>query len=160
MVKGNNQREWDLDAARDYYETDELFQSFVDKMASRERSPRDKKTTVGSVQTEFGVARNQAIGMLRKFDKVRCGTFKAGRRGHESRLVWSVSPLDVAKQMLGVPEPETVLEATAPNGVEFVEQIFQLRAGVTALVKVPNDTTQGEAEKLANVVKSLWWRKE
>jgi hypothetical protein len=160
MVIESSDRDWDRDAARVHYDTDELFQLFLDKMAGRERSPKDHKTTVESVQSEFRVPRNSAIRMLRKFAAVGCGEFKAGRRGHESRLVWSISPLQVARETRGATQPEIVSEENAPNGVEFIEQTFQLRAGVTAVVKVPNDTTQIEAEKLANVVKSVWWCKE
>lgn len=161
MIAGNNTAEWDRSMALEHYETDELFHAILNKMAGRERSPRDGKTTVESVQSDFGVSRNTAIEVLRKFAAIGCGDFKTGRRGHESRIEWTVSPIVVAKEVRAGVEPTTIPAAsTSAPAVEYVEQPFQLRPGVMAIVKVPKDTTKDEAEKLANVVKSLWWAKE
>jgi hypothetical protein len=100
------------------------------------------------------------------------GTFKAGRRGHPSRIDWaapvgSLCGHDFTEQessALGGIDAEPQNEAESPvktphcvvSGAEaMIEHPFALRPGLRVTLSLPADLTQIEAERLATFLRSL-----
>lgn len=71
-----------------------LFESIV------ERGVEDARTTVDEVIELGDFSRREAIDLLRDLAKAGCGDFKVGRKGHPSRLEWSVDPSHVAMRIV------------------------------------------------------------
>jgi hypothetical protein len=153
----NDSLTWDLARVRKKYANDDNARVFLDKMAERRRAPHGNVTTVDFLQEECGITRAAALDVLRTLAESGCGLFRIGRRGQPSRIVWDISPIAVAQ---AARERETAVSPSPPREsgqTEYVEQRIQLRTNVAAIVKVPNDMRKDEAERLAGIVRNIWF---
>lgn len=72
----------------------ELFDAIL------EAGVEDECTTVDELIERSDATRRDAITFLRDLDAAGCGEFKVGRKGHPSRLMWSVDPSEIARQAI------------------------------------------------------------
>lgn len=169
---GFNQPKWSQMDVRRHYEDDENVRIFLDEMAERQRAPKNNVTSVDSLETDLGISRTGAIEVLRKFAASGCGSFKIGRRGQPSRIAWAVSPIQVAKAVRGpaaADEPQLAPSVSVADGpqnaqdpttTQYIDQRIQLRPDAVVLVRVPANMSKEEAEKLANIVRNLWFHSD
>lgn len=66
--------------------------------------PKEGRTTVEELSEVGGVSRTDAIALLRELANCGCGKFTVGRRGHPSRLEWSVNPAQLSEQLAQLSE--------------------------------------------------------
>ncbi|WP_106390983.1 hypothetical protein [Enhygromyxa salina] len=65
-----------------------------------ERGVDEGRTTVDELTGDGDVGRRDAIALLRSLDEAGCGEFKVGRKGHPSRLEWTVAPAELAARVV------------------------------------------------------------
>lgn len=160
--------DWDRQAMRELYRDSAAAQRILDELAGRHKNPNNGATSVDSLAGQ-GIDRRTAIDLLRAFAENGCGEFRVGRRRKPSRLVWLHSAIEVARdacgggagpQGHGATSPP-VAQAIRPNvatntAIHMIEQRVRIRPGVEAVLQIPEDLTQAEAEKLAGIVTNLW----
>src|SRR5437762_2974863 len=111
---------WNREVVRGLYQSDTNARELFDELARRQRNP--SSTTVEQV-VNMGATRPQAVQLLRALADAKCGTFRTGRRGHESRLEWDVPAVEVAKSVVqSLPSQSLPIPAASMNGDGFVEQ--------------------------------------
>ncbi|HVA49689.1 MAG TPA: hypothetical protein VNH11_25205 [Pirellulales bacterium] len=160
---------WDRQAMRELYRDDSAARHVLDELAARHKNPNRGETSVDSLGAS-GIDRRTAINVLRAFADNGCGEFRVGRRGQPSRLIWLHPAIDVAREAAGGaasptqnnshPQLPAIIphrtSAEASEVVRMIEQRVRVRPGVEAVIRIPEDLTQAEAEKLAGIVTNLW----
>lgn len=84
----------------------------------RARRPDDGRTTVEQLSELGGISRSDAIALLKELEALGYGKFTVGRRGHPSRLEWTVDTVELARSLAqpGLPnlsEPRAAAESGA-----------------------------------------------
>lgn len=160
----------DFSALQRLYQRNAAAMVVLDYFASREKmrwvTPlEDLESKVGALH------RSDLISVLKELEKVGCGQFIVGRRGHQTRFNWSINAVDIAKKISGhqgVDEGEEEEEAAAAEGEEeeeggddeeedeeVVEHRFLLRRDFEVKLSLPASLTRFEAERLADFIKTL-----
>lgn len=153
------------------YSSDPAFRVILDEFGSRQRNQQVTKLDQLLLRLSNagkGVARPDAINVLRKLEEAGCGKFLTGRKGHPTRFEWHYDLVSVAKVATGEvqvveeihPAPQTdngdepeVVEAPLPEGA--IEHKYQLRAGWPVTLALPADLTVREAARLSEFIKTL-----
>lgn len=149
-----------------------------------EQAPNEGRTTVDEAIEFAGISRRHAIDLLRSLAEAGCGEFKIGRKGHPSRLEWTVDVVELATWLEGDPgaddasSPSSGESASAPtqaslalmasesanpgagrgdeaSTTEFVEHVYMLRPKMRLRVSLPEDLSPAEAGVLADWVRNL-----
>lgn len=134
--------------------------AILDYFASRERNWNE--TTIDRLlaklnQDESRVGRGGAIKVLRRLAELGCGRFVAGRKGHATRLEWSVRLVDLGRAAAG----ESVSIEPAPAGDvkepanDLLEHRYRLRKELDVPLRLPADLTAVEAGRLAAFIQTL-----
>jgi len=166
---------WDQQAMRELYSDSAAAKRILDDLAARRKNPNGNMTSVDSLQANYGLSRAEAVEILRAFEDNGCGQFYVGRRGQPSRLEWLHSAIDVARaasmdagveqqvfendqqaRASGDGEGEHASTAQAKPRARTIEQRIRVRQDLDAIIQIPEDLTQAEAEKLARIVSNLW----
>lgn len=84
---------------RKLYAEDEKAKVFLDWMAAKERDWQF--TTIEQVISVIETSRREALELLRKLEIAGCGSFKAGRRGHKTRIEWAYSQVELGRAAAG-----------------------------------------------------------
>ncbi len=141
-----------------HYETDEAARAVFENLAGRERNSWRPSVDLMSRQTNL--SRGQVVRVFRIFESLQLGAFKVGRRGHQSRFEWAVSPLSVGQ--VAAREGEEITDITPEEkavqdgpGAELVEHRFHLRADLPVIFELPKDLSHAEARRLADFLKTL-----
>ena len=151
----------DFKKLRQLYKDKPAARAVLDHLASRERNW--SSTTVDRIQTNVGtnggdVSRADIVGVFRELEASGCGTFKAGRKGWPSRFEWAVQMVSVGQAAAG--ETEKVEEITEEDqgeedGANALRHSFRLRPDVTVTFELPANVTAGEAQRLADFLKTV-----
>lgn len=158
----------DIDRAklRSLYASDPVARAILDHFASGERNWRT--TTVDRIQqnvTSEGadVSRGDVIRVFKALEGVGCGTFKAGRKGWESRFEWIARMVSVGQAAAG--ETDLVEEVTdedlnEENTELSLKHQFWLRLDFTVALELPQNLTAAEATRLSEFVRTLPFHQE
>ncbi|NVB37196.1 hypothetical protein G6O69_37455 [Pseudenhygromyxa sp. WMMC2535] len=96
----------------------------------------EPRTTVDAVAALEGVSRREAVDALRALEGAGVGEFKVGRKGHPSRLEWTVDPEALAE---GVEEGDLselpTLEPAAPAAASAPESKAKAKPKAKAKAK-------------------------
>ena len=154
----------DTSKLRSLYANDATARAILDYLRKMERN-RGVSTVARLISklSDSGVriTRGQVIATLRQLEQLNCGTFKAGRRGKESRIVWQVSSkgvgeaaagmiTEVPKEILAIGETNE-LSADEANGL--LTHRFQLRPQMAVTLELPTDLSAHEAERLEPILR-------
>lgn len=151
----------DAEGLRDLYGQSETARAVLDHAAGRTRNWR-KMSVERIVQILMheghAVSRRDIIEVFKRLEELGCGRFVAGRRGHRSRLEWSVGLVSVGRLASGEAEEiESIDEADAveEGDVELIEHSYQLRPDLRVSLELPSDLSAGEADRLARHIQTL-----
>jgi hypothetical protein len=158
-------------AIRTLYVSDPVAKIILDEFGARQRNQQVTKLDQLLLRLSNagnGVARSDAISILRKLDEAGCGKFLAGRKGHPTRFEWHYDLVSVARAATGevqvveqiqpTPHGENgdgsgVVEVAVPEGA--IEHKYQLRADWQVVLALPSDLTSREAGRLSDFIKTL-----
>lgn len=145
----------DLEGLRRLYSEHATARGFLDCIANRPNN--QSQTTVDRTldvlaENEIPASRQQVIEIFRNLETLGCGVFKHGRRGHRSRLEWSVPCIGVAQAATG--ESHEVGEYE-DEPVELLTHSYFLRPDMPIEIDLPVDMTLEEAKRLAAFVETL-----
>ena len=141
------------------YEESDTYRVFFEDLAKKRR--HISKIDVDLAVRKTSGNRKEIIELFRKLEELGAGEFKVGRRGHESRLEWSVDSRAVGKVAAGEPveieqvedfQDEDILEEE-DDGLTRHE--FRLRKGLMVSFELPDDLTSDEAQRLGTFLSSL-----
>lgn len=140
---------------RTLYRVDETASAFFDWFNSRGKGSRETKARVAADRT--GQKYSDIVELFRKFEGLELGRFLVGRRGAETRFDWDYDVKSLARIATGeADEPEDISEDTPDDdGEEMLEHSFNLRPDLTVMLKLPENFTTREAERLSGWIKSL-----
>ena len=147
-----------------------LLDYFTNLTNNKISSPVD---TLLAVLTRNGhaVTRGQLIEALRGLADLKCGTFKIGRKGHQSRMLWSVEVVSLGKAAAGYSTAVNSIEGEAlDETVPLLNEVnasqdsmrltYPLRQNLTVAFSLPKNLTQKEANRLADFIKTLPFKDE
>lgn len=145
---------------RQMYGGNSLAKAMMDHFASRERNRRT--TTIDRLLSNLGnegiaLSRGDVIRVLQGLEKLGCGHFIAGRKGHPSRFEWSVGLVDVGRAAAGEAveiEPVSLDESEEPAD-DLLEHHFRLRKDLDVPFRLPADLSTAEATRLAAFIQTL-----
>ncbi len=105
------------------------------------------------------VNRSDILGVFHELEKIGCGNFIVGRKGHPSRFQWAVGLSSVGKTAIG---EEVALEPVSEEErgrivreAELETYVFPLRLNLKVKVDLPIDLSSAEASRLAEFIKTL-----
>jgi len=127
-----------------------------------ERFRKRHVTTLDQVLNRVaGVSRSEAIRVFRSLEKIGCGEFIEGRKGHPSRFVWTDDLTAVGRAARGeVPSVSPLEEEEEEDGNDkktFFEREhpLELRDNYIARVRVPCRLNRARGRAAGNVHPSL-----
>lgn len=148
------------DKLRSLYKENAAAKAFFAWIEERERSSRTTKARVAANRTEQPYS--EIVDLFRNFDELRLGSFMVGRRGAETRFEWDFDVKSLARIASGKAEDaEEISPDTEDDDVDdedaeaTLEHTFNLRADLTVVVRLPENFTAREADRLAAWIKSL-----
>ena len=152
----------DLDQLSELYRSQESVQNLFDTLG--EEPPEDGRTTVAELCELGELSRTDAIALLKELASLGVGKFTLGRRGHPSRLEWSVDPAELlaalddyaasTDQALPAATPPSEPPAGPPRS-GMATHGFLLRPDLRISLPLPVDLTREEAEALSKWVRLL-----
>lgn len=144
-------------ALRGLYNDNEYARAILDDFANR--TNRQSTTGVEQIMSRLRSAEIPKLAVLKLFrglGELGYGRFVVGRRGGESRFIWSANPIDVGKAAQGQDLPITSLpEPEASPEAEMITHAFKLRPEMTVAVQLPADFTSKEAERFSKFLEAL-----
>lgn len=156
-------------ALQGLYQRSECAKAALDHFAEREN--RRATTTVEALQTAlradgYSHTRTEVIDLFKELDSLGCGQFKVGRKGHSSRIEWTVHLKSVgqAARGTGIVEPlaerdiEELQEAESEEDSlqdRELEHVFMLRPSYKLTLELPKDLTHAEAARIADFIRTL-----
>jgi hypothetical protein len=154
----------DLKALRNLYQSDKVARAFLDYAARRQRNAVE--TPVDRVRMNLrhegcAASRKDTIELFRKLADIGCGEFVVGRRGRESRFLWSVGLVSVGRAASGESEEiERITEDDSSDDEtsDTLTHRFHLRPDNTVEFDLPTNLTESEANRLADYIRTLPFR--
>jgi hypothetical protein len=101
-----------------------------------EQDPPGEWVTVDELEALDGVGRRNAVDLLKALGEHGVGEFRVGRKGHPSRLVWTVDPRQLVLQLRG--------EATSDEGDD--DDASELLDADDEHAELDEDEDEGEDE--------------
>ncbi len=151
-------RNGELKALQALYEDEENYAKVVlDDFAGRtnRQSITGVDQIVSRLRGSAELPKWAVVKLFKALGELGYGRFVVGRRGGESRFIWTANPIEVGKAARGevaaissLPEPET-------SDIEMVNHQFKLRPTMSITIELPADFTEKEAERFAQFLRSL-----
>jgi len=139
------------------YRDHDTARALFDWFHSRTNSARETKARVASQRTDRDYG--DIVELFKKLDEIGVGQYIVGRKGGETRFVWSFDVKSLALIALGESDELLSIPSDAPQDDDDPEDElkheFALRANMTITVRLPTDLTAREAERLAGWIRSL-----
>jgi hypothetical protein len=149
---------WAVEQANSLYKTDYYVKFLLDEKAAREPQPNwNGITDVDDLEKKKTWDRQIIVSALRKLGNCGCGRYVVGRRQGKTRLEWSVEGIRIARIVAGKPAPAHAVAPHTNGEVKCMEHRVLLRPSVEVRLRLPEDMTKDEAEKLAGIVRNLWF---
>jgi hypothetical protein len=150
-------RNGELKALRALYNENDHAKVILDDFAGR--TNRQSTTGVEQIMSRLRGAELPKWAVLKLFrglGDLGYGRFVVGRRGGESRFVWTANPIEVGKAAQGEDLAITSLPELEPSPeIEMITHQFKLRPEMTVTVQLPGDLTEKEAERFSQFLRSL-----
>ncbi len=155
------QGEVNIEELKLLYKTNDTARAFLDYAARRERNA--KITPVERIQAYLAAdgheaSRPQIVHLLKELARIGCGKFFVGRRDCKSRLEWTVGMASVGRAASGqsqniekAPDEQDLFDET----VRRLRHTYHLRPEVSVEFDLPADLTESEANRLADYLKTL-----
>jgi len=96
--------------------------------------------------------RDAIVRIFRTYQDRGLGTFRQGRRGKRSRLVWKTNPAALGALGVKTPPPGVVTDSPVTRLLHYP---IPLRKGLSLTMSLPEDLTVAEADRLAQFIRSL-----
>lgn len=93
----------------------------------------------------------QTIALLQEFESKEWGRLKIGRRGKETRFIFSIGSEQVAELELG----KNVPIVNSFPGYELVNYPFFIRPNLKLSFQLPSDLSSSEAERIAAFIRTI-----
>ena len=109
--------------------------------------------------TALGATRAKAVEYFRTLQEAGYGELKLGGRKWKTRILWSTSAKEVARELLAEPEkaqPQSLDVRSAGSHTHT----FLLRPGLVVAIDLPLDLTADESRRLAEFIRSLPFKHE
>ena len=144
------------------YRESDVAQKLLDHFASRTNDSRvtklDRaKAVLDARDVRASVAEVRAV--FRQLEKLGCGKYVIGRRGHPSRFIWTSGLVSVGQVASGrgIDVEKVRLSSDVEDGssADTLEHVFQLRPTVTVRLSLPANLTATEATRLADFIRTL-----
>jgi hypothetical protein len=130
-----------------------------------------KETTVDRlhevlVAERHHVTRVQLIEALRQLAALNCGEFKTGRKGHPTRMIWSVNIVSLGQvasghatavkdiDNSGSPQEDSPSQDESSEH-DLLNVSYPLRPELVVSFSLPKSITQKEANRLADFIRTL-----
>jgi hypothetical protein len=108
------------------------------------------------------ISRGEAVRALQALEAAGCGRYRAGRRGQKTRLEWTTSAIETARNALGTgnspdgpPSPNAPAAGTTRDDDETYDFRFPLRRGYEICITLPSDLDADERQRLATAISAL-----
>jgi len=149
------------------YATNEAAHEILNYFAGRKNNKAE--TTVDRlhavlVSEGHTLTRGELIDALRQMAALQCGEFKAGRKGHPTRMVWNVGIVSLGQVASG----QATIVTEIDNGIveedegekhladcDSMTVTYPLRPELMVGLSLPKNLTQKEANRLADFIKTL-----
>jgi hypothetical protein len=173
-MKGKWGMVFDKQGLRKLYRDDYVARGLLDGLI--ERKTGASSTTVNQVLEIIGrlaataggseaARRARVTHILRELERLECGSYVIGRRGHESRFMWRYIAMSVGQAAAGKGELIEQANATAAAAVPLeakevaangmLQVTFPLRLSLSITLNLPTDLTTAEAARLSDFIKTL-----
>lgn len=133
---------------RTLYKRDAAASAVLDYFASSKRNITDSFIDKVSLATK--VSYSEVIRVMRELESLGFGTFRNGRKGHKSRMVWDANIISIGAIAKGEEAPADI--AMMPDDIVHS---FTLRQGHEVHFTLPADLSEKEASRLAAFIGSL-----
>jgi hypothetical protein len=144
---------------RQYYKTNPAARLLLGYFARRQQGRVVTVDRLEQVKSDGDekLAREEIIDVLKQLADWGLGEFRAGRRGHPSRFIWSASMSSVGEAAAGRGTIEDVVPQVEDGEEEIrtLQHPFRLRPDYVVTMNLPMDITLREATRLADFVKAL-----
>lgn len=152
--------ETDANKIRNLYKKNSVARSLFDYFAKRAYDATETKVDrILAIMKNEGkeLSRGQIIDVFKELEDLQCGKFVSGRRGWQSRFVWSVSLAALGKIAGGeIQELQMKSEdLPADEETETLTHSFHLRPDLLVKIELPGNLTANEASRLAEFIKAL-----
>lgn len=153
----------DIKKLKDIYSKNPAARATLDEFARRERNRTETKVDnlLYLKVANRPITRGEIIQVFQEFERIGCGTFIVGRKGHPSRFQWTVGLPSVGKAAAGEDVPLDVISEEEreqadelPEG-ELETYAFPLRPNLKVELQLPTDLSSAEASRLADFIKAL-----
>jgi len=153
----------DIKRLKEIYLKNSAARAMLDEFARRERDRTETKVEnlLYLKVDNRPITRGEIIQAFQELERVECGTFVVGRKGHRSRFQWTVGLTSVGKAAAGEDVSLDVISAEEreqadelPEG-ELETYAFPLRPNLKVELELPMDLSSTEASRLADFIKAL-----
>jgi len=134
------------------YESNETARSLLDNFAERERS--SKKTSVDRAEAVTGEDYYSIVSLFKELESIGVGKFVVGRKGHESRMIWSYDIISIGQaarsddsELESVPNDAEEDDGKA-DSIQMQEHQFYLRQDLKLELFLPVDFNSTDAHKM------------
>lgn len=144
-------------------EHDEVARAFFADAAKRQK--HQTETTVRRAAELCHVEYWQMRGLFQKLGEIGLGTYIMGRRGGESRVKWLYPLTAIGKAANGTAgslgsinestEEETDEDSEELGSSNLIEHSYKLRPGCDIRIRLPENLSSKEAERLAAWIRTL-----
>lgn len=153
----------DLKKLKDIYLKNPAARAMLDEFARREQNRTETKVDnlLYLKVDNRPITRGEIIQVFQEFERIGCGTFIVGRKGHPSRFQWTVGLPSVGKAAAGEDVPLDVIseaereQANQLPDEELETYAFPLRPNLKVELELPTDLSSAEASRLADFIKAL-----
>ncbi len=157
---------------RALYRKDVIYQKIFDWLGRYQRNPNNSETLAKKIEEEAKVPYHKVKKLADELEAIGCAKFKKGRSTNgipksHSRIIWNKEwqvkrIVEVAKskeeellQPIMPTDDEDIKSNNSPDKQLEIEHSFQLRLGKPIILSLPKDFSVGEAERLANFIKTI-----
>lgn len=169
---------------RRMYKRNSAYRAVFSWLAESGGSPEETAVDLAVKVLGYKVAYRDLVAFFKELEGARVGRFIVGRRGGRSRFEWAYTAESIGKAALGESEQLVALyqmdleeqedfedfpseggqkpegEEGDTQGEDLLRTEYLLRPDLRLPVVVPVDMTEGEANRLADFIRTLWFERK
>ena len=147
---------------KELFKQNETARTILSDFAERQRN--QQVTTLDQLLKRLDdrqISRGATIQVFRALEEIGCGEFIEGRKGHPTRFVWGDDLMTVGRAARGEAakieslNDEEEDHAEPKEAAGDGEHSFRLRPDYSVRVRLPNDFTEKEAQRLGDFLRTL-----